>query len=200
MLPIVKKAVFAEPANQDLPKEEFSVPVELLEEDGKSRNAFVRFGMPIARGASRNLNFLRVVDPQGKEIPAQFAATGFWNDGSIKWVLVSFQTKLGANERAVYRVEQKFIKRKPIATSLKWGEKNGKWQINTGVLSAEINSKKFALLENIRINGKLIGSFDKKGLELRDEQNALQSCNLIDVKIRVEESGADHLTLRADGF
>ena len=77
MLPIVKKAVFAEPANQNLLKEEFSAPVELLEEDGKSRNASVRFGIPVARGVSRNLNFLRVIDPQGKEIPAQFAAPSF---------------------------------------------------------------------------------------------------------------------------
>lgn len=75
------------------------VPVELLEEAGVARQAAVlSFGFPLPQGAVYSLDKIKLVDGS-KEVPAQFAATAFWPDDSLKWVLVDATVPLKAGER-----------------------------------------------------------------------------------------------------
>jgi len=54
----------------------------------------VKGGIPFPRGAVRPGDGFRVVDPQGREAPAQVNVTGYWPDGSVKWVLVIMSAAL----------------------------------------------------------------------------------------------------------
>jgi hypothetical protein len=46
--------------------------------------------VPIPRGELAGSEHCRLLDAQGQVVPAQFTGLGFWPDGSIKWLLVSF--------------------------------------------------------------------------------------------------------------
>ena len=52
-----------------------------------------------ARRAVRPGPAPRAVAPAGEEVPAQFTATSFWPDDSLKWVLVDFTAPLGGPGR-----------------------------------------------------------------------------------------------------
>jgi hypothetical protein len=50
----------------------------------------VTSGVPFARGALASADDAQLLDAAGKPVPAQFEATSFWPDGSVKWLLISF--------------------------------------------------------------------------------------------------------------
>jgi hypothetical protein len=50
----------------------------------------VTSGIPFAQGTLASSGDVELVDGAGKSLPAQFEATAFWPDGSIKWLQVSF--------------------------------------------------------------------------------------------------------------
>jgi len=81
------------------------VPVEVLEEANVDRQAAIlSFGFPLAQGALFDLSKMRLLDGE-TEVPAQFAATGFWPDDSLKWVLIDATVPLKAGERRTLQVE-----------------------------------------------------------------------------------------------
>ena len=176
------------------PGKMFSARVELLNESNVSRNAPVRFGLPVAKGVLKSTAFMQVISPEGKAVPAQFSAVGFWQDKSIKHLLVSFTAPLKPNEKCFYQV--KTVPRMvQAANAVKYTTRNGIVSVDTGVLRADINLNDFKFLQNIKVNGKAAGSFG--ALELRDEHGKLFSGSK--VTMNVEENGAHHLTLRFDG-
>ncbi|MCE5239472.1 hypothetical protein LLH23_13430 [bacterium] len=80
------------------------VPVELLEEANVARQAAIlSFGFPLPQGALFSLDKIKLVDGN-KEVPAQFTATGFWPDDSLKWVLIDATVPLAAGERKTLAV------------------------------------------------------------------------------------------------
>ena len=166
-----------------------SVAVELLEEAGVDRRAAIRFGFPLPQGGIFSPDRLRVVDPAGREVPAQFSITGFWPDQSLKWVLIQFTAPLKAKEKAVYRVEAgNEVRRNTVASPLKLTKKGADYHIETGSLTASVKPD---LSVNIAGRGVL------QPLLLTDE--AGKRINGVPVKIDVEESGAETVVLKAEG-
>lgn len=97
------------------------------------------FGFPLPLGGIFSPDRLRVVDPAGREVPAQFSITGFWPDQSLKWVLIQFTAPLKAKEKAVYRVEAgNEVRRNTVASPLKLTKKGADYHIETGSLTALI--------------------------------------------------------------
>ena len=64
-----------------------------------------RSASPCRKGAVFDLGNLRVLSPAGEEVPAQFTATSFWPDDSLKWVLIDFDAPLAARQTAGGAVE-----------------------------------------------------------------------------------------------
>lgn len=198
----IPESCFSVPESGSLPAVDLvKIPLELLEENGVARTAAVRYGIPIAQGHLFELGHIRVVDPAGKNVPAQFAATGFWADKSIKWLLVQFSAPLRANEKVSYAVEYgKKIGKNSAAAGSMLKETADKLFIDTGVLQAEINKKQFAMLENIRINGKYTGTFAPGGLTLVTEQGkTLSSTMSVPEKITVLQNGSRNLSIKIRG-
>ncbi|MGE4564622.1 MAG: hypothetical protein AB7F32_07115, partial [Victivallaceae bacterium] len=82
-----------------------AVKVELLEEGKVARDAAIRFGFPLPEGGLFSAAHLRLLGPDGREVPAQYIITAFWPDDSVKWVLIQFTAPLKAGEKALYTVE-----------------------------------------------------------------------------------------------
>ncbi|MBZ5587508.1 MAG: hypothetical protein LAO05_03020 [Acidobacteriia bacterium] len=82
------------------------LPVVLKEEADVSRAATpVTFGLPLPQGGVFDLAHFQVLSPHGAPVPAQFVATSFWPDGSLRWVLVDTVVGLAAGAEETYQVE-----------------------------------------------------------------------------------------------
>ncbi|MHC4916369.1 MAG: RIFT barrel domain-containing protein, partial [Planctomycetota bacterium] len=74
------------------------VPLTVAERAGAARfDEPVTMGVPLPEGLVEDASRLALLGPDGKPVPAQFAAATRWYPGkSIKWVHVDFQASLAA--------------------------------------------------------------------------------------------------------
>ncbi len=197
----VPEAAFVNPVSVKPPAGNGKIPFEVVEESGVARNVEVRFGVPVAKNTLFNLNNIRVLDPAGKVLPAQFSATAFWQDKSIKWVFVQFPAELKAGEKSTYFVEygrniQPYRQKSP----LKFAENKDYFTVDTGVLSARISKKQFALLSDIKVNGKVVGSFAPEGLSVIGENGEkFSSAAIKPEKFTILENGPRRLVCKVSG-
>lgn len=194
--------VFAVPDGRTAPAVDFErVSVELLEEGGVARTAPIRFGLPVPEKTLYHLDNLRVRSPEGKPVPAQFAATGFWPDRSIAWVLVQFDAPLAAGERALYRVEYgRQVKPDRFASPLRYEENADAITVSTGRLKAVIDKKRFNLLRAVELDGQPAGGFTEAGLLLTDETGGEHPSSAVPPRrITGLEAGPRHLSFRIEG-
>ena len=59
-------------------------------------------GVPIAEGAAPEGTVFVLRDDRGDRIPLQTSALARWKDGSVRWVLLDFQSKPPADRRRRY--------------------------------------------------------------------------------------------------
>ena len=142
------------------------VTVNLVEEAGVARSATpIKFGLPLPHSGLYDLASMRVLAPDGRELPAQFTATAFWPDDSLKWVLVDFQAKLGANQSANYEVE--------FGSEIVHGKQDSPLGVNetddviivsTGAIEVVIDKQRFNILRSVKANGQQIAASAVEGI------------------------------------
>ncbi|NCO36841.1 MAG: hypothetical protein AUJ92_03045 [Armatimonadetes bacterium CG2_30_59_28] len=187
------------------------VRVELLEESGIARRGTpITFGFPLPKGAVFNLSNLRSVSPTGAELSAQFTATSFWPDDSLKWVLVDFTTPLNAKEKRECVVQfGSDVKRTQASTPLKITDTPSLMTIVTGPLRVELDKQHFNLLRGIWMDKNRDGKFDQSeqqassstdGIRLVDEKGKVftSSAQPPD-SVKVEEQGSQKVVVRVEG-
>ena len=81
-----------------MPENSNTIELSILEPLGIDRPDYpVTMGVPFPQGALRSKANLRV-EAGGKERPLQTRTMLAWPDGSVKWVLLDFQTDLEAGK------------------------------------------------------------------------------------------------------
>ena len=186
------------------------VKVSLLEESGVPRSASaISFGFPCPEGGLYDLAEMRVLSAQGQEIPAQFTATAFWPDGSLKWVLLDFLTDLQPGEDRTCTVELgSKVKRAASASSLSVKDEPTQITIVTGPLRAVIDKQRFNLLREVSFNADGAGRFGEgeqvlqggAGMQLLDEQGkAFTSAGLPPDRVKIEQIGPRKVVVRVEG-
>jgi hypothetical protein len=178
------------------------VPVELLEEAGVARNpAAISFGFPLPQGAVFDLGNLRVLSPSGEEVPAQFTATSFWPDGSLKWVLIDFDAPLAAKQTASYAVEfGSAVQRRATDTLLKTEDSEGTLVVHTGPLKVAIDKRRFNLFHNVWRQGQPVAASGPEGVCLVDEHGKLfTTSGRAPDSVKIEEQGPRKLVVRVEG-
>ena len=177
-----------------------AIPFELLEESNIARTALVKFGFPFPDGGIYGIDKLRIVSPAGKAVPAQFTATSFWPDKSIKFVLAEFPAELAAKEKSNWKLEVNSDRKVPALPELKCAPDSDGFAVDTGKLAATVSKSRFSFLNNVKVDGQKAGSFSPKGLEFVDEAGKLFTSSQTPLdKLYIESSGPLSLTLRADG-
>ncbi len=79
--------------------------IEVTDHGGVSRQQFpVTGGIPLPKGAltEEELSDLAMSSENGRQIPAQFAVAGGWPDGSVRWLLLDFQSTQDASSTVRY--------------------------------------------------------------------------------------------------
>ena len=69
------------------------------------RHAPVRGSLPFRRGELAGPAQLRLLDPQGQEVPVQGLVTSFWPEGTVRWLCLDFLANLKAKETLTYTLE-----------------------------------------------------------------------------------------------
>ncbi|MDQ0291777.1 hypothetical protein [Oligosphaera ethanolica] len=80
-----------------------TIPLRVSEPTAFARRGWpVTSGVPFAQGQLASADDVRVRNPQGQIIPAQFAVLSRWHDGSVKWLLCDFLADTDTAQAQVY--------------------------------------------------------------------------------------------------
>ena len=100
----------------------------------------VTTGIPFPRGQLGSLEHVRLMS-DGCEIPAQVRLTARWPDGSVKWLLVTFQAAVTADARGEYQLEfGRDVRRAKPQRPLTVTENDRGVAIDTGVVRFRLDS------------------------------------------------------------
>lgn len=183
------------------------VPLTIKESTGvPRRNQFISSGIPLPQSENiRNTKHLRVVNHNGKVIPAQFSVLARW-DGkpsdrskAIKWVLVEFPVKqLKANQKKVYRLQEgsskgafshtKTIHVKHQADTL---------TVKTGKAKFVLNKNHFSLFDQVKVGHNLLQSPNEAGAIITANNQSYPSNKIS--KFKIERSGRLHTIVLIKG-
>jgi len=101
----------------------------------------VTTGIPFPRGQLGSLEHVRLMS-DGCEIPTQVRLTARWPDGSVKWLLVTFQAAATADAQGEYQLEfGRDVRRAKPQQSLTVTENDRGVAIDTGVVHFRIDSQ-----------------------------------------------------------
>lgn len=177
------------------------VTVELAEEDGIARRgAPVRFGFPLPQGKLFNAAQARLLAPDGRETPAQFTATGFWKDDSVRWLGVTFLADIAPKARAEYVVEfGRAVKRRAPSRPLRMTRDGDALTVNTGAMQVRLNARRFGFLDEVRIGGETVARGGSGGLVLTARDGRRFTSAAGEATLRVEESGPLTACVRIEG-
>lgn len=115
-----------------------TIPIVIDDPVGLSEAWPLTCGVPFSPGRLKDTARLRLEDGKGRLVPSQIDVTATWLDGSVRWVLVSFQGAL--NESYVLR-EREAVSTKPIDGGIAVKEGDGRMMVDTGRAEFAINAQ-----------------------------------------------------------
>ena len=124
-------------------------------------------GVPFTAGALKSLDELCLLDEADHPVPAQFKTLSTWEDGSPRWVLVSFADSAKASEAKQYRLDRS-AGRAAVApdASVTITESDDVFTVDTGRVRFDIPIYSHSIMRNIqRKDGAQWKSVSKRGLE-----------------------------------
>lgn len=142
------------------------VPLTITEPTAQPRSHWpVTSGIPFAPGQLASAADVRLLDPAGQPVAAQFQATAHWPDGSIKWLLATFCADTSvqpATWQLVIAPAQAPAAKNPEA-SVQVRESGDAITLDNGVVTLRISKSSFALFDNLTLGGQPITAQPKGG-------------------------------------
>lgn len=178
-----------------------SIPLRIDEPTGVRRERWpVRWGVPFPKGRLASPETVRLLGPEGQEVPCAVSVSAQWPDGSVKWLLLQFQITLEPQTRATCTVEYgPGVHRTDRPSSLSVQEAGDRLAVRTGPLEFSVSRSHFAGVEGIRLNGleRLAHPLRARitdGDGIRYEMHPDGPSEVV-----VEEQSSERVTLRAKG-
>lgn len=104
--------------------------------------AGVSWGVPFEKGKVKKTQSFDLVNDNSKTVPVQTWPLAYWPDGSVKWL------GCAAVVDADKTFNLHFVSKPAQQTGIFVSKSNGLIQVNTGVLTCEINTKGNVLIKN----------------------------------------------------
>jgi len=176
--------------------EDPAVAITVREPAGVARKgAPVSGGVPFKKGQIKSVGELALFDASGRPVPAQFAQTAPYEDGSVQWVLVDTLVDLPAGGKAEFVVKKG--KAAAPARRLVIEEDGTVVTFVTGALTFKVDTARPVLMADATLDGRKLLTAPL-GLALVDE--AGKTCALgRPTRVRWEYRGPVRATLRLDG-
>ena len=171
----------------------------------------VSFGVPFPNAVLEDVSGLRVVDKNGREVPAQFSVRGRWGyspAAGIRWLGVDML----APQSAAWWPD-----RKETPFFLEYGKKRAQAapkaplrvetvpegvRVNTGPLAFLVRSNGFNLLDEVTLNGApVLQQGSGGGAYVVDQEGAIyRAANDHQPSVAVEEAGPLRAVIRVEGW
>ena len=174
------------------------IPLTVAETANVARTRWpVTSGVPFPKGHLGSIEHLRLLDAKGREVPAQFAQTAEWNDGSVRWVLLDFQADVPARGSSQYILEYgSKVRRSPPGTSLRVADEAGRVVVDTGPMQFAVSKTNFTLLGEVRLGKRLAATGGR--LSMVDGEGTAYLARKPNL-VEVEELGPLRACIRAMG-
>jgi hypothetical protein len=172
-----------------------TVELTLTEPTGAPRQRWpVTSGVPFTYGALASAGHAHLFSASGETMPAQFEATGFWPDGSVKWLQTSFcadtarepvkfQLRIGRDTEAPLSFQGVGVHEDADAVT-----------VENGSLSLRVAREKFVLFDGLPSVGAARGSNGR----ILDANGKAYFLGKPDA-VMVEERGPIRAVVRAEG-
>lgn len=170
----------------------------------------VTSGVPLAEGALRDPQATALYSADGREIPLQTEALSRWPDGSVRWLLLDFQTDLEAGEKK--RLTLRYgsgIRRSVIPNPLAISKKGQAVVIDTGPLRLQLSPTAFRLLDGVWLDTNKDGRFsadeqvagpDGAGIFLTTPDGEAFRADLAAATLTIEDSGPLRACVKMEGL
>jgi hypothetical protein len=154
----------------------------------------VTAGIPFARGALASDQQLRLLDAASSEIPVQARVLHRWDDGSVKWVLLDFDT----GTSGVTLEYGTRVRRKAAPSPLRVAETASDITVNTGRIAFTVSKRQFGLFNAVSLDGVEIIR-QPAAFTLTAQDGTLYTNSAPPEEVVVEESGPVRAVIRVKG-
>ncbi|MBI5685995.1 MAG: fibronectin type III domain-containing protein [Verrucomicrobia bacterium] len=162
--------------------------------DAPRKNWPVTSGVPFARGALASAEHARLFDASGKQVPAQFEATAFWPDGSVKWLQLSFCTDTARDAVKLQLQICRGTEATPPSQTVGIHEDADTVIVKNGPLSLRVGKEKFAVFDGLPSVGEPKGGNGR----ILDANGKAYFLGKPD-DVMIEERGPIRAVVRAEG-
>ena len=192
-----------------------SVELTVAEPTGVPRAGWpVTSGIPLAQGELRRHTQAALLNSSGDEIPLQTEVLSRWPDGSIRWLLVDFQTDLAPNETQQFtlqygpQVRRAWSTQPPLVNSTPVPADPIVPVIETGPLRMVLSSDHFRVLDAVWLDHNGDGKFsdseritgaEETGIVLVGTQGTRYRADLSLATWTIEQVGPLRACVRMDG-
>jgi hypothetical protein len=185
--------------------ERSQVPLSVWAHDGKGVESWmVTTGVPFPQGALDSEANVRLLDPDGKEVPAQAVVRSRWNpEGSVRWLGLDFEAKLApAGARYALEFGTGVQASAKSDAPLKIREDERGVEVDTGRLRFVVRKQGFNLVDQVLLDGRpLLTQSDSGGPSLQDHQGTTYRTWLDpNPEVKIEEAGPLRATIRAEAW
>lgn len=162
------------------------------------KGEYVTFGVPLPKGKVSSVNNL-VLRHGDQPIPAEFLpVTRWWEDGSLRWVHLLFQTDCPANGSEDVTVA---LADSPAGRNrrIQVAEDENSIVVDTGALLCRIRKSGFNLIDGASVQGNEIIEPHSRGLGVRVAGREYLAALDPNVEVTLEETSSLHAVVRARG-
>ena len=177
-----------------------TIPITVKEPSGVDRQGWpVTSGVPLAQGSLSSADQVALFTNDGQELPLQTETLACWPDGSIRWLLLDFQTDLKANERRPFEVRfGTGVKRAEVADPVSCQEQDNAVAIQTGPLKMRLDLNHSSLLGRVGLNGHSVLNDADSGVAITDSSEKEYRLGPPE-SIVVESTGPMRASVRLEG-
>ncbi|MHB8993678.1 MAG: RIFT barrel domain-containing protein [Armatimonadota bacterium] len=164
----------------------------------------VKGGVPLRKGALSDASHCRLLDAEGRSVPAQFDELSYWPDGSVKWLLVSL---LHTGGKPDYVLEYGEQVKAQMVRGVKVEETTDGLIITNGRLQTTLSRSHFAPPGVVKLDSNGDGNFEDEkvvcsgteGFVLTDAAGNRYTSSAAPAELLVEEAGPVRTVVLAQG-
>ncbi|MBI3922184.1 MAG: PKD domain-containing protein [Armatimonadetes bacterium] len=168
-------------------------------------------GVPFAKGELGDAAHVRLLDARMKEVVVQPKTTARWQDGSVKWLLISFMTTVQAKQTATYTLAYGTSVgngRRAVPTPLEHSLEGDALTVSTGPLQARFDAKQSGFPSHLWFDANSDGKYSEDeslsgdgmmGVQVTDSRGSVFTSNNPPESIEVEEAGPVRIVVKVTG-
>jgi len=175
------------------------IPLRVTERQGFDRDAQpVSTGVPLPAGHLWDPASVRLMDPEGRQLPLQTEVLSRWPDGSIRWLLLDFQASVAAGAVAEYVLEYGSEVTRLSVEGIRVEEDDDTIIVDTGPLAVEFG-KSGSLLRRLKVDAMSWDDASSPEIIFHGAGGLTVTTTEAPHTVEIEEAGSERVVVKASG-